>query len=455
MDFVLIFLTLIFGLPLAFLILTNVNVAMSAMILLLPFSYSVLMPRQMFGIPGLNPFNLALVSLVVAMLYGALNTKHRMVIPKFSPLLYFYLLPIILAALYGVTQIGNISSYFVASRFALTEERSIELLSIGGYFSTMLIKPLVLIVMAYVIAVCTASFHVERHVRTLMYLAAALVPISLTIGLAVQGLGLGDISSAEDRGSLSWFGMHANELGLMLNIAFALALFGLFHNTPSALTLKLGFLLLFLLTLGVLITFSRGAMVAYFLIVMIFMARRGVQPMQLILVPVVLVGLLLLPGEVFERLFTGVESRDIGAISAGRVESIWLPLLPAIFDNFLFGGGLGSIIWSTPMQMGTIFPVGHAHSAYIGLLLDFGIIGSAIIFYFWWRVWSLFDQAASKMADWSGFFIGAKVGVFVLFLQGVTDDRFTPTASQIFIWVAIGLAIGLLHIKSQVDFRGN
>lgn len=455
MEAILIAIGLFVGLPLALLVLTNVNIAISALILILPFYNSILIPRQMFGITGLNPFNLAIIGLIAAIIYSSLNAKYRIVIPKFSPIIYSYILPIALYALYGVTQIGNISPYFVASQFNLSGEQAIEFLSVGGYLSIMLLKPLVLIVMSYVVAVSVASFQVEIHVRTLTYVAAALVPVSLITGLAVQGLGLGDISSAQDRGSLSWFGMHANELGLMLNIAFALALFGFFHNPPVASVSKLGSLLLLLLSVGVMITFSRGAMVAYFLIVMIFMARRGIRPGQLIIIPGLLVGLLLLPDEIFERLFTGVDSGDIEEISAGRVDNIWLPLLPTIFDNFLVGGGLGSIMWSVPMKMGYILPVGHAHSAYLGLLLDFGLIGSVIILYFWWRVWELFGQVASQIREWRGFFIGAKVGIVVIFLQGITDDRFTPTASQVFIWVAIGLAIGLSCIKSRVNSWGN
>lgn len=440
-------------LPLGIVVYTNVRVSLAAVILMLPFYHSALMPRQMFGISGFNPFNIALLGLMVAIFYGVLSGRYKLEMPKFSPLLSFYILPIILSAMYGATQIDGISSYFVHSRFRLTEERAIELLSLNGYLSSILVKPLILVMMSYVVAVCVATFKISNLARIILYVAAAIVPIALVVGLSVQGLGLVDISTAQDRGSLSWFGMHANELGLMLNIAFALSLFGLFHTPPSPLTLKLGSILLFLLSFGVFLTFSRGAMVAYFFVIMAFILRKGVKPSQLIIVPMILIGLALLPGEVFERLFTGLDSRDIEAISAGRVDNIWLPLLPVVFENFIFGGGLGSIMWSTPMQMGAILPVGHAHSAYLGLLLDFGIVGSGMILYFWWKVWWLFDQAASKKNEFSGFFIGAKVGMVTLFLQGLTDDKFTPTASQVFIWVSIGLAIGLRHINYQGQFR--
>lgn len=420
--------------------------------MLLPFSSSLVIPRQMFGVIGLNPFNVSILLVIITFIYRNLRIGNKISVPIFMPLFICYLLPFIFSAFNGLSSFNEISPYFLNHQFYLNNEFPAYSLSSGGYLLDMLIKPLILVFFAYVIAICVATFGMHNYVRIIVYLAASLIPITLFIGLVSQGLGISEISTADDRRSLSWFGMHANELGLMLNIAFALVLFGIFHEDNGLLSKKFGLIIIILLTSGIVVTFSRGAFLAYFIIIFLYIARSGFSPRQAIFFPMLILGYLLIPDVVFERLFTGVEARDIEAISAGRFDLIWMPLFPVILENIFIGGGLGSVMWSQPMQLGAMLPVGHPHSAYLGLLLDLGIFGTGLVICFWWYVWRLFDRVGQCNNEWRGFFIGAKVSIIVLFFQGITDDRFTPTASQSFLWIAVGLAIGMIGFnKNKVE----
>ena len=48
---------------------------------------------------------------------------------------------------------------------------------------------------------------------------------------------------------------------------------------------------------------------------------------------------------VYPRLTHGFD-RGADAVSAGRIEGIWLPLPPETLDSPLWGNGLDSIMWS-------------------------------------------------------------------------------------------------------------
>ena len=73
------------------------------------------------------------------------------------------------------------------------------------------------------------------------------------------------------------------------------------------------------------------------------------------------------------------------------------------------------------------------------------MLGSIIIFIFFRHMWRLFARIAKFHPDplWRAFFQGATACILVMLVQGLTDDRFTPTLPQTFLWLAYGIAIGL------------
>jgi O-antigen ligase len=135
-------------------------------------------------------------------------------------------------------------------------------------------------------------------------------------------------------------------------------------------------------------------------------------------------------------------------ISAGRIEFIWLPLLPELPKSPIFGHGLGSILWSEPMRRGagvTILPVGHPHNAYLGALLDMGIAGLILLCAYFVHVWRSFralsvDPALSPTLR--GFYLGAAAGLASLLISYITDSSLRPGPEQAFLWLAIGMMYG-------------
>ena len=148
---------------------------------------------------------------------------------------------------------------------------------------------------------------------------------------------------------------------------------------------------------------------------------------------------------IIERATTGTQSGHVADMSAGRFDSIWLPLAPEILSSPIIGHGMSAILWSDAARKGSILQVGHPHSAYLGAMLDFGILGSLVILLFFAHMWRLFSNLAQNPPDpiWRGFFRGAIACILLLMVQGMTDDRFTPTVPQTFLWLSYGIAMGL------------
>jgi O-antigen ligase len=160
---------------------------------------------------------------------------------------------------------------------------------------------------------------------------------------------------------------------------------------------------------------------------------------------------MILPHAMIERLTTGLAQGDLDAASAGRATVIWPLLLPVIGDHWLLGGGMESVLWSPPVRGGVLF-VAQPHNAYLGLLLDYGVVGALMILSF--HVWCWFglrrlarriEGGALGSVDrvWAQFVRATSVMLPVLMVQAISDNRLTPTPSQTLMWLAIGLAFGL------------
>ena len=164
---------------------------------------------------------------------------------------------------------------------------------------------------------------------------------------------------------------HANEVGLMANLGFAILLY-----TAAATAQPLLRLTLFACATGRRhdggADPSRGAFFGLVIIVGYYLFTRR-RTGQFVLALSIIVGVvLILPDAFLERATTGPKTEDTQAITASRLDMIWRPLLPTFWEAPILGHGLGSTRWATPNLRGTMLAVGHPHSAYLGVLLDLG-----------------------------------------------------------------------------------
>lgn len=419
-------------------IVRDFRVGVVLLILLFPVSESPYIPRSIAGITGLNPLNLLLMATLAAVLFAGLtrSTWRRLVPP---PLIWLYVAPFVLAGLIGMQHIGEIPPNFA-------EAGVIQFNSIGSYLRDQMVKPLFLVMFAMLVSIAaTRTRRIEVFVVPLM-LAIVISALMTFLFLIQSGMSLHQLASDDARAFLTPLGMHSNDRGRLYAVAYALMLFTCIETTDRRLRIAL-IATMAVLAIALILTFSRSAILGFALVNLWFILTRR-SPAMLILAALALAAMLvLLPDAVYERLSYG-SGEGANAISAGRLNMIWLPLLPELGNNLLFGNGIGSTMWSEPMRAGMMLPVTHPHNAYLKALLDLGLVGTMLMGAFFIHVWRGFRQLAKAPTSepvMRGFFTGAQVGLIVFLITGLSGSSLEPVLEQVFIWLAIGMMYGYRH----------
>ncbi|HLX81847.1 MAG TPA: O-antigen ligase family protein [Burkholderiales bacterium] len=409
------------------------------LILLMPLSGSQLFPHAMFGITGLNPLNLLLAGTLGSYLLQALaDGSLRRFIPR--PLLWFYVVPILVAGVIGTRHLGEIP----AAIFVVYQH--LDFRDAAGYLRDMVAKPLLMVVYALLLGAAAAKSE-----RPEKFLIPAVVSIwvmgAIVVAFVLQsGITLDELASSTSREFLSPLGLHANDLGRLFAVAYALLLFTWTEaETPG---LKLALLASMGLAVGALmLTFSRGAFLGFAVANAAFILWRFNARTLAAACLVLVAGALLLPEAVYERLAAG-RGEGLDAISAGRVNEIWLPLLPEVLRHPVFGNGIGSILWSDAMRRGAgemISAVTHPHSAYLEAVLDMGVAGTLLLCAYFAHVWAGFRRFAADPAvsrALRGFYLGGAAGLLTMLVTNLTDSSFVPRPEHAFLWLAIGMMYG-------------
>jgi O-antigen ligase/polysaccharide polymerase Wzy-like membrane protein len=421
-------------------ILFDFRIGVVLLIVLMPLSRSALFPHAMFGITGLNPVNLLLAATLGAWLMRSLGDGGwRRFLPR--PLLWLYLAPLVAAGALGARHVEEIvPGYYL---YGL-----IQFQDTAGYLRDMLFKPLLLVLFALLVAAAAA-----RSAKPEAFLVPACLSIwvmgAIVLGYVLHsGAGLGALASGGARSFLSPLGIHANDLGRLYVSAYALLLFTA-AGTERAAARPLLLASLALVALALMLTFSRGAFLGFMLVNLLFLVLRRSGKLLLLAALLATAAPLLLPEAVLERVGAGV-GQGANAVSAGRIDGLWLPLVPDVLRSPLYGSGLGSILWSGAMhdaQAGAVGIIGatHPHNAYLEALLDMGVVGLALLGAYYlhlWRDLRALAADASLNPTLRGFFQGAVVGLAAMLAIAVADSSLAPRAEQVYLWLAVGLMYG-------------
>ncbi|MBC7452606.1 MAG: hypothetical protein H7335_02670 [Massilia sp.] len=413
-------------------------------VVLMPLSALTFFPHEMMGIRGLNPLNVILFLTTLSyVVHAGLRRWRDPLVP--ARLLAWYVLPIGIAALVGMSSVALIPPHFLAQKL-------IQFNDSGGYLRDMFIKPQFLVVLALLVALAVRhSARPERFIY--LMLASGWVFCALVGALLLRsGIPLRELASPLARTFLGQLGMHANEMGLLLNMLYALTLFSI-RGAPAGFMKRVLFVSSVVFALSLLMTFSRGAFLGFFVVNVLYFWKR-------ISVKTVIVALLLAAAigpfvaqPLMERALTGLERGDRGAVTAGRLDGIWLPLLPPVLAEPVLPHGIYSILWSAPVRLNRMLPVAQTHSAWLGGLMDLGLVGFGFVLAFLLYVRREFIRLSRQHASptLQGMFAGGAVLVPLWFIQGLTDDHFTPSFSQSYFWIALGILIGCGGLYRQGD----
>jgi hypothetical protein len=413
-------------------ILLDFRIGVVLLIVLMPLSRSAVFPHEMLGITGLNPANLLLLgTLGSCLLHGLSDGSIRRFIPR--PLLWLYIVPFLVAGALGSRHVGDIApGYFM--------DGSILFDSAAGYVRDLVVKPLFLVVFALLVGAAMAKSEKPEK-----FLVPTLISIWVMGSMAIVFFLLSG-AAITSRMALAKLGAHPNELGRVYAVAYALLLFTWAELKDPvlrrALLVSMG-----LVTFALILTLSRGGFLCFIVSNVLFLLWRRNAKTLLFLGLLTAVALFLLPGAVYERITQGTQGYGSGldAISSGRIESIWLPLLPEILRSPIYGSGLSSILWTEAMREGTAVGVAQAHNAYLETVLDMGIAGLILVCAYFAHLWKGFralsvDPAVSPTLR--GFYLGAAAGLAGYLVAGIAGSYLQPVADQFFLWLAIGMMYG-------------
>jgi O-antigen ligase len=417
-------------------VLFDFRIGAVVLVMMLPAADTPFMPHALMGITGLNPINLLLAGTLGAyLLRGRLQKAGAFLPPR---LLWLYIMPIVVGGLLGMRHVDDIVPYFY-------ENLVVKFTNEAGYLRDMMVRPLIMVAVSLVLAAAVARSKKPERFIVLIALSVWVIVLIQLGYVAWSGVRLGTLSSARARTFFDAIGIHANDLGRLYVIAYALLLFVWWETKHSALKNFL-FVTMCAMTFALLLTFSRGAFVGFLLVNMVMLAWKfNAKSVSLALLAIALAALLM-PGAVYNRVSMGFDTGQADAVSAGRIDSIWLPLLPEALNSPLWGNGLSSIMWSYAMETGAMLTVGHPHNAYLEALLDTGLLGLGLMLAFFWHVWQGFRKLGSNAylsPELRGFFQGATAALAAFLVTGMAGSSLRPTAEAMYLWLAIGMMYGI------------
>lgn len=431
--------------------LRSYKTACMSSIFFLPYVPTYLLSKEQTGVSNQSIMLIILISSITSMFFASALRPGRISIPKFPKILFFYLAVFIIGTINGARSAASIPDYFLALGVVKSTTAT-------SYIQSAILSLSVIILTAVTTGVAVANTANPKHFLPVVFLSAAVFASLVCYHAAAANISMSELAGEDSRRYLSGLGLHANEIGLLLNTAWALCLAATIYSINLYWRLALAAVTI-ILTAAITLTFSRGAYLGMFigLIYLVSTSRRKLVSLTAV---VALGAVILIVPQSINRASHGIGNGDIDGISSGRVDNIWTPLLPEIAKSPVIGAGLGSILWSEAARNRTILPVGHPHSAYLASILDVGIVGTIVVLLFFRHLWCIFRQLSKCTEDkmLRGFFHGAAACVLVLFTQGVTDDSFMPSYTHSFIWIAYGVAIGMnsrasKFMKAQRDFN--
>jgi len=423
-----------------FIVLRDYRFGVVILLLLLPFSESHLLPR----FSGFN--SIAYLTLATVFSFSIRQfASHRpwLLFPSWVWLLF--VAPVTVSLLMGVRHVDQVPNYMVnLELFTQTEP--------ARYIKDLYVYPMItLLWVVFLMHALRDSKRPEGFIYA--YAISALLPavavliVAATSGLSLQVLTSGSFAS---RQYLSSIGMHANELGILLGSAFCIILFSAPAASKPILRLLL-WAILSIVSLALLLTFSRGAFLSALISVLAFVimskGSRLTKFSTLFMIGVIIAAL---GGALMDRISEGwkgsaaTETRA-EAVSASRTV-IWKALLPEVERSPFIGSGLSSTVWSSAAHA-RIFPT-HPHNLYLEILLDMGFVGLLLLLGFYYRFLTSMNHAYKNPAissEMSGFLKGGFWALITYHISAIANGHYMPVAENTLLWGCLAFALFYQH----------
>ena len=151
----------------------------------------------------------------------------------------------------------------------------------------------------------------------------------------------------------------------------------------------------------------------------------------------------------------GIESGDLSTIMSGRIEDIWIPLLQELSENpyrLIFGYGLyGMINTDSYVYALGFYQSGHAHNAYIDLLVDGGLI--VFVPFMLLLIFSLKQALIWRHSIKNATFNALLSSVFVYLISAITERQFFPRIDNTMLFPILALLLAIVISKNTKSRR--
>ena len=413
-------------------------------VLMAVVSYSE-MPRAMFGIAGVSPFNFLFANVLASWLASFRKEGLKWDLPPKINLLLVAYLSILLVAIirYGFTSssLGPVYNY-VQSTAPTTKDLLIDYFVNG-------IKWVLPACLLY--SGCNSRERLKLGVLALMamYLILALLVIKwMPLGLLTDG-------DALQRRAVRVLGREIGYFRTNLSVMFAGAfwVFIVARNYFSRrYSIPLGACAIIVL-LAMFLTGGRGGYAAWIVVGLVFSFMKWRR--YLILTPVLIIIIFSFVPSVQDRIFGSTEEVSensvfdwdeetaLSAVSAGRTQ-VWPRVVGEVSANPFIGHGFNGIVTSgVTLSLVVDYKITffHPHNAYLQLLIDNGIVGTLpilLLFFVTLKTsWSLFNDHRFAEFSLAG---GIAIAMVLSFLiAGMTGQSFYPEERSVGMWCAIAL----------------
>ncbi len=397
--------------------------------ILLPWSWSPILPQAY----GFNIINFLMFASVASILLSRSAGKRKVVwLPR--EVVWCYLLPFLAAVLiaWPYLPIGQMN-------FPPRPNYPDALFAPVTFLKIKVIKPMFFVVFALILANAIRESKKPEWLL-LPFGISAMIPALAIIGEVMSGVDVFD-----RKHFLSGLGLQVNEYGTLLALAAGPLLFICVGSSARLIRLAAGCAFA-IVSAGLVLTASRGAVVAYLVIVAIWLLRRRKLSDLVLGVAAAAVLAAFIPEQVQDRLVMGLD--DVGATSSrntddpltkGRV-AVWSALAPDFFDSPIYGKGLSSTAWNTAVTAGRVW-VGHPHNMYLSIVLDLGVLGAAALLFLYYRYGRSMYRLSTEptlsplLRD---YFAGAFASFIAMLFFAMTGGYYTPHVEQTFLWFSLG-----------------
>ncbi|GJL77352.1 MAG: hypothetical protein NPINA01_03410 [Nitrospinaceae bacterium] len=409
------------------------------LIVIIPFSYMEILQTQIMKVPGLKVINILFVLTFVAFFLKNVRTNIAFAEKVF---------------IVGTLSLLFIAVYRAVPQIPLFNFEMDENLNKLRFFQSFFLKPVVFFAPCIFIALYVSDLNkVELVLKTLVFSIIALSVFLLGVYLFFTP----DKTDFENiRQSFSAvINLHGNNIATIYITIFPLLISYYFIKKNA---LSIVGIVLAVITIGLL--YSRTAYLLLLISVFIYLFISKKFKLAPIIFVGLFIGVMFLPSSISQRATTGLESKDVYSISAGRVEGIWTPLVEEVLRSpkkLIFGSGLKAIFFSESYEKGQIYRTGHAHNLYLNTILDMGLVG--LVFFMLFVVYLL--RALFKAVKKSSFeeaqkeiIFGVIVAILSFLIAGFTGRLSYPAISNYPLWIIMAIGAALLKIQAKKDKLG-